>query len=144
MPVPEIPDCTAETATPSASADLSAVTSVTVVSAQPVFLKTTAEWDLSKADAIPAARTMGLALSDVSASFVLEVRARGSVVLSEAIWDAVTGDSGGLTPAARYYVSAATAGKLVKVPPASGHIVKIGRAINTTTMDLEIQRRIKL
>lgn len=143
LDLPSLANC----ATPSGgggTSDHSAVTSVGVSRAQPVYLKTNGEWDLARSDALPATRAIGLALADVAATFALIVRARGRIDLTTAVWDAVTGDVGGLTPSARYYVSGAVAGQLVKVPPASGFVVKVGRAINSTTMDLELQRRIKL
>jgi len=51
-------------------------------------------------------------------------------------WDAVTGGSGGLTPNARYYVSAATAGLLTDTAPVGeGTFVSpVGLALSATEM----------
>jgi hypothetical protein len=58
----------------------------------------------------------------------------GIAILATAIWDAVTAQSGGLTPGARYYLSQVTPGHLTTVKPGSGEIVQIGTAISTTAM----------
>lgn len=63
-------------------------------------------------------------------------RYSGPVTLTEDEWDAVAGTTGGLTPGARYYLSAATAGKLTATPPSTeGQFVSpVGVAMSSTTL----------
>ncbi len=51
-------------------------------------------------------------------------------------WDAVTGQSGGLTFGATYFLSNTTAGALTTTAPTSGHVVPVGIALGTTRMRL--------
>ena len=57
------------------------------------------------------------------------------------IWDGVTGQTGGLTTGANYYLSAATPGKMTTVAPSSAgdFIILLGVARDPTTMILNIQ-----
>lgn len=59
-------------------------------------------------------------------------------------WDAVTGQTGGLTFGATYYLSNATAGKLTSTKPTSGFVVKVGVGMSTTKMAINIGPVIKL
>lgn len=61
-------------------------------------------------------------------------------------WDNATGQTGGLTPGANYYVSPTTAGKITAVAPsATGQFVaKIGRALSATSLDISIHEGILL
>lgn len=56
------------------------------------------------------------------------------------VWDAVTGQTGGLTPGAYYFLSDATPGHLTTTPPATiGHyVMKIGLALSSAEMLLQI------
>lgn len=59
-------------------------------------------------------------------------------------WDAVTGQTGGLTFGVAYYLDNATAGKITSTPPASGYVVSIGVAMSTTKLAINIQPPIQL
>jgi hypothetical protein len=61
-------------------------------------------------------------------------------------WDAVTGQTGGLTPGALYYLSVATAGKLTLTATETvGEFVeRVGKAVSTTRMEVTVMPRIKL
>ena len=59
-------------------------------------------------------------------------------------WDTVTGQTGGLTFGATYYLSNATAGKLTSTKPTSGFVVKVGVGMSTTKMAINIGPIIKL
>lgn len=53
-------------------------------------------------------------------------------------WDAVTGQTGGLTYGAIYYLSNATAGALTTTAPGSGYVAPIGIALSTTKIKINI------
>lgn len=65
----------------------------------------------------------------------------GIVTAATAVWDTVTGQSGGLTEGAIYYVSAATAGHLVanNAPAGTGDFaMTVGVALSTTQLLVQI------
>jgi hypothetical protein len=61
-------------------------------------------------------------------------------------WDAVTGDAGGLTFKARYYVDPTTGGKITKIAPTTvgQFVVEIGEAMSTTDMKINIMAPVLL
>lgn len=69
----------------------------------------------------------------------------GPITLTTAQWDARTGQSGGLSAGAVYYLGASP-GTLTTTPPSAVglSIVKLGRALNATTLLVEIERPILL
>ena len=94
----------------------------------------------SDASAADTAFVMGLA---ASASEKLgyrgghvDVQFAGPLTLTPAQWDRVTGEEGGLTPGALYYLSN-TAGMIAQAP--GDNIVQVGRAMSETTMLIQIQ-----
>lgn len=68
------------------------------------------------------------------------IKNTGIVELTTAQWDALTGESGGLTVDERYYVSAATAGHLVGTPPSTTGTFQtlVGIALSTTQLLLQL------
>jgi hypothetical protein len=65
------------------------------------------------------------------------VQTSGVVTLATTLWDAiVTGESGGLTPGAYYYLSSTHAGFLVTTPPsaANSFVTLIGLALSATEL----------
>ena len=68
------------------------------------------------------------------------VKNTGPVELTTAEWDAITGESGGLTVDERYYLSAATAGKLTGTPPVGTGTFQtlVGIALSTTQLLLQL------
>jgi len=71
----------------------------------------------------------------------IQYKTNGPLTLLTTQWDAVvTGESGGLTAGAAYYVSAAAAGKLTVTPPAAtgSYIVPVGVALSPTTLIVNI------
>jgi len=65
-----------------------------------------------------------------------DISIAGTLTATTGQWDAVTGQTGGLTSGAQYYLSAVTAGALTTTPPSTtGHfVVNVGRALSTTVM----------
>jgi hypothetical protein len=61
-------------------------------------------------------------------------------------WDAITGQTGGLTPGATYFLSAATAGGLtVTAPTTQGQcVVQIGTAHSATDLMIDIETEVLL
>lgn len=70
----------------------------------------------------------------------LTVRQRGRLTLTTAEWDAVTGETGGLTPFVEYYLSG-TVAKITKTVPATtgDNVVVVGIAESATVMNISIR-----
>ena len=125
-------------------AEPSAYSTPTVLTTLPIG--TPVVWDPSAnntveaglASAIATSFMAGLLIRPVSAGDTGLVQSRGPITLTTAQWDElVTGESGGLTRGP-YYLSAASAGKLVIAQPAAGGdvVVLVGYAISSTQMIL--------
>jgi hypothetical protein len=89
-----------------------------------------------------AAIVIGLALTAVTAGDTGSYRSQGQLWLPD--WTAVTG-AATLTAGVVYYLDT-TDGKMTSTPPtgAGNHITRIGIAVSTTTISLEIARPILL
>lgn len=119
---------------------------VDILPGTPVVLATATTVDLATNDGtVAAASVVGLAMETITAEVAEpatpagtgNVQIRGSVSLTTAQWDAVTGGSGGLTPGAYYFVGAA--GGLVTAEPSGGDIIApVGQALTATVMVLRI------
>lgn len=59
-------------------------------------------------------------------------------------WDAITGQTGGLTFNAKYFLSNTIAGALTTTPPSSGYSVRVGIALSTTRLKIDVAQSIKL
>jgi hypothetical protein len=68
------------------------------------------------------------------------IRQRGRLTLTTAEWDAVTGQTGGLTPFVEYYLSGTVAKITPTVPATTGdNVVVVGIAESTTVMNIQIR-----
>ena len=65
--------------------------------------------------------------------------------ITKSDWTSVTG-SATLTPGAVYFLSVSTAGGLTTAPPyeLGETVVRVGRALSTTTLDIEISQPVLL
>lgn len=59
-------------------------------------------------------------------------------------WDVVTGQTGGLTTDSYYYLSGTTDGALTTTAPTTGWMVRVGKALSTTKMRLQMDSPIRL
>lgn len=112
---------------------------------QPVYIDAANGVKLAKADAATTAKFFALVGdATIAAASAGNFYVEGILTATTTQWDAVTGDVGGLTAGDIYYLDAATAGKITKTAPTtvSQYIVRIGRAINTT--DLEIDHNLSI
>lgn len=97
----------------------------------------------SAADAVKLANANALGTKDVvglvgavsiSSGAAGAIVSEGILAATTAQWDAVTGQTGGLTFGARYFLSNATAGALTTTAPTSGYIAPVGIGQSTTKM----------
>lgn len=113
----------------------------------PVYVPSAGDVDKARANATATKDVLGL-IADVSvpAATPGAVQTDGVLVATTTQWDAVTGQTGGLTPGSVYFLDAATAGKLtVTAPTADGEFVaRVGLATSTTELEISILTPIKL
>ncbi len=106
----------------------------------PVYVKTSGDIDLARANASTTRRVLGLVkdAAGIATSAAGSIQTDGVMTATTGQWDAVTGETGGLTEGAVYYLSAATAGKLTTTAPstATQYVVPVGLALSTTEMDI--------
>lgn len=98
------------------------------------------------ADAAGTSVPFGMAAATTAAAAAGDVITDGIVTATTGEWDAVTGQTGGLTPGSKYYMSAATAGNITTTPPsATGeYVVALGVANSTTEFLFRPGQRILL
>ena len=118
----------------------------TITTGQPVYASSSGKVSLAKADDPTTKEFAGLVKANIADGATGIVQTGGVVVGTTTEWDAVTGDSGGLTPNSDYYLSTDTAGKLTKVAPTGSgmYIVKMGRAASPTNMLILDQHAVQL
>lgn len=118
-----------------------------ITKGQPVYTSGAGEVDLARANALSTAQILGLVkdatINDVESG---KIQTDGVLMATTGEWDAVTGDSGGLTPGADYFLSPTTAGMLTTTPPSTiGQFVTfVGRALSTTELEISHERPIEL
>lgn len=112
---------------------------------QPVYVTAAGSVDLAKADAAATKDVLGLvADTTILAANSGAIQSEGLITATTGEWDAVTGDTGGLTPGSWYYLNEGTAGMLTKTVPSTGWVCKVGQAVSTTELEISIKPTIKL
>ncbi len=118
-----------------------------IVMGAPVYVKSAGKVDNAKADAVATVEVLGLvAVATIAYQASGNIQTDGILTASTVQWDAVTGESGGLTAGAVYFLDETTAGNLTQTAPTSdGDFVgRVGKAINTTDMEITILNTVKL
>jgi hypothetical protein len=106
---------------------------------------TTDQVKLANANNATTAQVIGL----VSATSIANT-ASGAIAFAGILaattgqWDAVTGQTGGLTPGAMYFLSNTTDGALTTTAPTTGYLAPVGRALSTTKMALRFDPTVQL
>lgn len=108
-----------------------------------VYITGVGHAELAKADSQTTALAIGLAYEDVAAAATGKYLTEGQVEKTD--WADVTG-SATLTPGAIYFLSKDTAGFLTTTAPSTAgeSVTRVGLALSTTTLDVEIDRPILL
>ncbi|MEX0827571.1 MAG: hypothetical protein WD005_01325 [Haliea sp.] len=122
-------------------------TGAPLIKCTPVYQTATAnEVAKAQADAIATARVIALLVDAIADGTSGSALSDGRMSASTAEWDAVTGQTGGLTPGSKYYVSPTTAGMLTTTAPtADGHVVApVGTAKSTVEFEVSIGTRVVL
>jgi hypothetical protein len=119
---------------------LSAESDVVIRIGQPIYLKNNFHADLAGANNLPFANIIGFAIKATNPTFSAEYITDGLLTLSD--WINVSGTNL-LVPGQTYFLSNII-GNITNIPPTSGYIVSVGKAVSQTQLDIEIQQPIRL
>ena len=131
----------------STGSDITAQTDGDVVPGTPVYTTIGSRFDVADATALPAAKMVGLATTSTLAGNAADVQTQDVLTLTTGQWDAVTGQTGGLTSGSTYWLDGASAGLITTTPPAtpvSGYNVRVGVALTSVALDIKIRAPLKL
>ncbi len=112
-----------------------------IVIGAPVYVDDDDGVDKARANAMSTADVLGLVKdATVATTAAANIQTDGVLAATTTQWDAVTGQTGGLTASVRYYLDPSTAGKLTTTAPTTvGQVVIcIGKALSATEMELAI------
>lgn len=110
----------------------------------PVYSSSAVGFKKANGNAVGTSDCLGLMFADTASGAQGIVATSGEVTGTTAQWDAVTGQTGGLTFNATYFLDISTAGKLTSTPPASGFLCPVGKAVSATKMVVRVGMRIQL
>lgn len=117
----------------------------TIAKGTPVYIFSADTCKKAKADAAGTSCTFGLvAASNITTGVAGGIQTNGVLAATTGEWDAITGGSGGLTANTKYYLSNATAGTLTSTPVSTGYSQRVGIAISSTELEIDIQQCYKL
>lgn len=136
---------TADGAAPQLGVSLTNQTGATIEKFKAVYKTTTAD-EIAKANANSAStfRSIGLASAAINDTSSGTIIVNGTLTGTTGEWDAVTGQTGGLTPGSVYFLSNSTAGNLTTTAPSTGYICRVGIGVSTTQFLLNFGEPIQL
>ena len=106
----------------------------------PVYISAADAVDVAHSPTLP--NVVGIVAELIAASAIGTIQTNGKLIATTAEWDARTGQTGGLTPGATYYLG--DWGALVATPPTTGYLTRLGIAISLTDFEIKISRPIRL
>lgn len=111
-----------------------------------VYAKANGHVDSAQANAAGTTECLGLAAEEILTTATGPIQTAGTLVLTTGQWDTITGQTGGLTPGAYYYVSPTASGSLTTTAPttAGQFVAPVGLAHSTTEMEIRPERAILL
>lgn len=118
-----------------------------IVIGTPVYPDSPGSVDLAQANASGTVNLLGFVKDATIVSAASgSIQTDGILAATTGQWDAVTGDTGGLTAGTVYWLDPTTAGKLTTTAPTSvgQYVVRVGQAISTTELEISIEPPILL
>lgn len=106
-----------------------------------VYISSSSTFNLARANASGTVEVFGLVKdASINNGTTGAVQTDGLLTATAAQWDSVTGQTGGLTPGAVYYLSSAIAGRITSTAPTAvgEYVARIGRAMSATSLDISI------
>jgi len=130
-------------ATPESTDYHSAEADSTIVIGNPIYLTGVGHVNPARADAAGTTQVVGLSLTDTSAGFTCNYITEGRIERSD--WTAIAGVAN-LSAGVTYFLDPSVAGHITSTAPTAvgQYVVRVGRAVSTTTLDIEIELPILL
>lgn len=113
----------------------------------PVYTSGSGEVDKAQANALATVDIIGLVRdASIATATPGNIQTDGVLAATTGQWDAITGQTGGLTVGAIYYLSPTTAGQLTATAPSAvGHFVaRVGKALSETELEITIEQSVEL
>lgn len=108
---------------------------------QAVYLTAADTVDLAQGNASGTSDVIGVVVAtSISASGTGAIITNGQLTATTTQWDAVTGQTGGLTAGSTYFLDKTTAGKMtadISAYTTGDFVCQVGRAFSTTVMEVE-------
>lgn len=116
-----------------------------IVIGQAVYISGSGECKKAIANASGTKEVVGF-VSDTSISSAASgaITTAGTVTATTGQWDAVTGQSGGLTSGSVYFLDNSTAGKVTTTAPSTGYVCRVGIAASSTVMVVSLSSPVQL
>jgi len=118
-----------------------------IVKGTPVYVFAAGQVKKAQANASGTVEVLGLVYpTSIGASATGWIITDGILVATTGEWDAVTGGSSGLTAGSVYYLDPDTAGMLTTTAPGTvgDYVVRVGKALSTTELEITISQPILL
>ena len=118
-----------------------------IVIGTPVYVSAVGSVDKAQADAEATKDVVGLVVdTSIASSAAGDIQTGGLLEATTGEWDAVTGDTGGLTAGTQYFVDPDTVGLLIDAAPtlAEDFVCAVGIALSATEMIIAIHQTVKL
>lgn len=113
---------------------------VELVICTPVYISASEAVDVADSGTLP--NVIGVATELISVDATGIIQTDGKITATTAEWDARTGQTGGLTPGATYFLG--EWGALTAIPPTTGFLTRLGIAITPMDLEIKISRPIRL
>lgn len=118
-----------------------------IIIGAPVYPDGNGSVDLAQADASGTIEVLGLVQeTSIAAAASGYIITDGVLVASTGQWDAITGLTGGLVANDVYFLDPSTAGLLTSTAPTSAgqYVVRVGKGLSTTEMEISISQPVLL
>jgi len=134
------------TATESSLIALTNNTGGTINIGMPVYCGGANQANAASANGANEAKVIGLATANIADSASGTFQTDGTLAATTGEWDAITGGSGGLTAGSTYFLDATASGNITATAPtgSGNYVTRLGVALSTTQLKLEIEPEIKL
>ena len=115
----------------------------TIVIGNPLYLTGAGHVNPARADAAGTTQVVGLSITDTAAGFTCNFLTEGRIERSD--WTAIAGVTS-LSAGVTYFLDPSVAGHITSTAPTvvGQYVVRVGRAVSTTTLDIEIELPILL
>ena len=123
---------------------LASAEAATVVAGSVVYSSAAGVFKKAIANAAVSAYALGMVSADVTTGATGAIITGDEINLTTAQWDALSGQTGGLTPGATYFASNSLAGGITSTVPSTGYVIALGHALSATKFFIRVGTKIQL